>query len=276
MKKVLNLHRKNTENIGDLVCAPYRYFPELLGSETRDFLGFSQKETPERDDRVAFHETFQQADVIVVGGGGLLEIDFFEPAHVYLRERKAPHHKVVLWGAGHNEWRIEDWRKLKKQFTFDASPFDLIGVRDFNHSHEWVPCVSCMHEAFDRRREITRAVGVYAHAATMKKEAFRKQLPEHIETIDNSSPLDVALDFIGSSELVLTDSYHGAYWAVLMGRKVVAFPTSSKFYDMRHPVPLCAPEDWERSSLLARTYDNALFECRAATRSFAEKVADLL
>lgn len=33
--------------------------------------------------------------------------------------------------------------------------------------------------------------------------------------------LETAVSFLGSSEVVLTTSYHGLYWATLLGRKVI-------------------------------------------------------
>lgn len=272
---ILNLHRKNTANIGDLMCAPYLFFPELLGTNSMEILGFRAGDEPIRDRRVLFNETFAQADLIVVGGGGLLEIDFFAPFFEYLKANKK-RQKAVIWGAGHNNWQIGDWRKLKSEYTFDASLFDLIGTRDSNTRFDWVPCVSCMSEQFDKPHSISRSIGVYAHAATLKNEAFRKRLPSDFDMIDNSSSFEDAIEFLGSSELVLTDSFHGAYWATLLGRRVVCFPSSSKFYDLKHAVPFCAPEDWQRFSRLSQVYPEALDESRDQNKLFAERVAGLL
>ncbi len=239
-----------------------------------EILGFRAADEPIRDRRVLFNETFAQADLIVVGGGGLLEIDFFAPFFEYLKTNKK-RQKVVIWGAGHNNWQIGDWRRLKSEYTFDASLFDLIGTRDANTRFDWVPCVSCMSGHFDKPRSISRSIGVYAHAATLKNETFRKRLPSDFDMIDNSSSFEDAIEFLGSSDLVLTDSFHGAYWATLLGRRVVCFPSSSKFYDLKHAVPFCAPEDWQRFSRLSQVYSEALDECRDQNKLFAERVAGL-
>lgn len=273
---VLNLHRTRTDNIGDLVCAPYLYFPEILGTDAREILSFHQGTEPDRPARVAFNEAFAAARTVVIGGGGLLEIDFFAPAFAYLAEKKQPHHRYVLWGAGHNNWAIGDWRRMRQPHGFDRDLFDLAGVRDFDQGLPWVPCVSCMSPLFDQSYVIRREIGLYVHTGTVNNPAFRRRLPEGIEMIDNSSRLDEAIRFMGESELVLTDSFHGAYWATLLGRKVVAFPSSSKFYSFKHALPLCAPEDWRRYSRLAQVYPEALTECRQANLDFAARVADLI
>jgi exopolysaccharide biosynthesis predicted pyruvyltransferase EpsI len=80
--------------------------------------------------------------------------------------------------------------------------------------------------------------------------------------------------FLGSAETVVTSSYHGAYWASLLGRRVVGIPTSSKFYGLKHAIPLCTIEDWPRFEKLARSYPEALDDCRSANIAFAEKVKD--
>lgn len=274
--KILNLHRRKTKNVGDLLCAPHLYFPELLGADAREILGFRVADEPDRGARLAFKDAFAEADMIFVGGGGLLEIDFFQPFFKFLADNKRSNQKVVLWGAGHNSWKLGDWRHLKQSYSFESGLFDLIGVRDSDHHYPWVPCVSCMDTTFDAPAEITREVGVYAHSGTLRNETLKKKLPTGLDILDNSSNFSEALEFIGSCELVLTDSFHGAYWATLLGRRVIAFPSSSKFYDLRHPVPICAPEDWSRFRALARAYPEALPECRAANVAFSERLQEML
>lgn len=275
-KNILNLHRRHTNNIGDLLCAPFLYFPELLGTDARDILGFRSADEPDREVRLAFKGAFAEAEMIVVGGGGLLEIDFFQPFFNFLAENKRSDQKVVLWGAGHNSWQVSDWRHLKQSYSFDSGLFDLIGIRDSDHEYPWVPCVSCMDAAFDAPADIAREVGVYAHVGTLNNEQFRKRLPTGLDILDNASAFPEVIEFLGSCELVLTDSFHGAYWATLLGRKVITFPSSSKFYDLRHPAPICAPEDWVRFRALARSYPEALSECRTANVGFSNQVRELI
>jgi hypothetical protein len=268
---IVNLHRANTTNIGDLMCAPALYFPDLF-SDRLEILGFKADENP--DSQEEWRARFDAASTIVVGGGGLLEIDFFERGLAYLFANKRPEVKTILWGAGHNNWN-GDWRKLKQKLSLDQYPFDLIGVRDYNSSYEWLPCVSCMHPAFDRAPLPTRDVVLYAHADAFKIPHFAERLPKGLPTLDNSASMEDAVEFLASGELVLTDSFHGLYWATLLGRRVIAFPTTSKFYSVKHPAPLCDPSDWKRFEPMAKSYPMALHECREATKAFAARVAAL-
>ncbi|WP_029352621.1 polysaccharide pyruvyl transferase family protein [Bosea sp. 117] len=275
MTKFLNLHRLKTNNIGDLKCAPYLYFDQKIPVIGREILGFMPREVPTQPERREWKERFFEAAVIIVGGGGLLELDFFMPGLTYIFQNKRQETKVVVWGAGHNDWKLGDWRHLKRKYHFEGLPFDLIGVRDHGHPYEWVPCVSCMDPIFDRKFEVKHPIVMYAHEGTYRNENLRKTLPQDVPLLTNSADFETAITFLGEAELVLTDSFHGAYWATLMGRKVIAFPSSSKFYDYKHPVPLCDPTDWQRFQRMATSYPEALEECRSANTTFADKVAAL-
>ncbi len=265
-----------TQNIGDLVCAPYLYFPDLLGNSSADVVGFHQGSQPERQKRIEFHNDFQEADILVYGGGGLLENDFFTIMFDYLSENKKDNQKIILWGAGHNNWELTDWRHMKQSYTFRQDLFDLLGVRDYKNNLNWVPCVSCMSTLLDKPYLIKRDVGIYMHYGTYTNSKYKNLLPQGFEYLHNSSPMNEVIDFLGETELILTDSFHGAYWATILGRKVVAFPTSSKFYSFKHSVPLCNPEDWKIYSRLSQVYPEAKSECRQANIDFANLVRDFI
>ncbi len=241
-----------------------------------EFLGFRPGETPDRDKRIAWREQVTGANGIILGGGGLLSIDFFEPGFKHLFEIRKKHQKLIIWGAGHNSWQVGDWRHLKQKVNIASDQFDLIGIRDDNQPFEWVPCVSCMDPLFEEKFSPTEDVALYAHAGTVNNPALRKLLPQGLPTLFNSASFEEAINFIAKADILLTDSYHGVYWATLLGRRVIAFPSSSKFYDLRHPVPLCDPSDWKRYTRIAISYPEALSECRAANQQFARRVADLV
>ena len=80
------------------------------------------------------------------------------------------------------------------------------------------------------------------------------------------------INFLGSAELVITNSYHGAYWATLLKRKVVVMqPFSSKFLGFRHPLVVANNFDITDIKNLP-VYPNALKEAREANSKFAKKV----
>jgi len=159
------------------------------------------------------------ADVYIVGGGG-------SP-----RTMRYPLPGVqIAWGLGmtHRREQLKD--------------FALIGTRDREvPGTDWVPCVSCMSPLFDEEYPITGAAVPYYCG------------------IHNIGTLDEALRQIGSGETVVTDSYHGAYWAMLLGRKIILRPGKrtdhAKFYQIE---------------------DATLDECREANVRFDAKVRTTL
>jgi hypothetical protein len=273
---IINYHRLKTDNIGDRSCAPALWFPELTGAIRDEIMGLNQFENPEPADRLAWKARVADADLLIVGGGGLLEIDFFRAGLRYIAEHRKPGSKLVLWGAGHNTWQLRDWRGMKHALEIDDYGFDLIGVRDYECGYDWVPCASCMAPELDQPTDPVFDVVMYAHVETLRDARFARQLPSGLPMLDNSAPFEQVIPFLTSGDLVLTDSFHGMYWATLLGRRVVAFPSSSKFYSVKHPVPLCDPTDWQRFAPLARTYPDALEECRDSNRAFADRVLGLL
>jgi len=74
---------------------------------------------------------------------------------------------------------------------------------------------------------------------------------------------------------VVTNSYHGAYWATLLGRRVVAIPNMSKMYRFKHAPVIGRAQDWRKLAALAVAYPEALAECRAANLAFFADVAAL-
>lgn len=268
----INLHRAITNNIGDIVCAPSLWFDELSKTKRIEILGFNSSEIQSASERKIWKNMVSEADTIIVGGGGLIEIDFFKQGIKYISKNRKKGSKLVLWGAGHNNWKIRDWREIKQKISLDDYNFDKIGVRDYNSGYRWVPCASCMSPLFDKEYEIKENIVMYAHFDTLKNKDLSESLPKGMPTLDNHADFETVIPFLGSGDLVLTDSFHGMYWATLLGRRVIAFPSSSKFYSARHPVPLCDPTDWMRFRKLANYYPEAIYQCREENLKFSQEV----
>jgi hypothetical protein len=273
---ILNLHRKKTENIGDLICAPALYFDNLKDAITMDILGWHQGDEPDRDKRIKWKEYFDRAESVIIGGGGLLEIEFFRKAIEYIESNKKEKTKLIMWGAGHNNWEIGDWRKIKQKVSLNSDKYSLIGIRDYAQKYRWVPCSSCMHKLFNINFKVTHDVVLYAHAATIKNQSLRKTLPVDLPVLHNSSKFEDVINFLGSGDLILTDSFHGAYWGTLLGKKVISFASSSKFYDLKHAVPLATPQDWKRFIRMTVKYNEALSECRLQNINYHSDVSNII
>lgn len=238
-----NYHYSATYNVGDRNCAPVQYFPEL--GVTKDM-------------RIA--SNYKNS---IIGGGGLLYYDL-APIVKNIIERSE---KSVIWGLGSNSYDINDL-SYPKEFR----KCDLVGVRDYKTDYEWVPCASCLSDSFDWLYEEKHSFVVYRHIC--KGQDFGHRYPSMGNGEKN---LHDVIKFLGSGNCVITDTYHGVYWATLLGKKVLCLnPFSSRFNFMRHPPTFIKSIDDVKAAYNdANSYPTALFECRTANNQFHNKVKAL-
>jgi hypothetical protein len=249
---MLCISRWDRHNIGDIKAAPREYFDFL-----RDFKHIDIKEDFGR------HNVDLASKLVVVGGGGIL---YFNREMERLGASRGS--TLICWGAGHNTHGSDQIGRIDL-----LDRFALVGIRDFGYGYEWVPCVSCMDPAFDRAYPIAHDVVIYEHRwfSGFDNDAS-------IPRLNNScTHFGKVIAFLGSAETVVTTSYHGAYWATLLGRKaLVVDPFSTKFYGFKHRPVLCSSAEWRHALERACVYPEALAECRAANQAFAERVAEVV
>ncbi|MEA5513660.1 polysaccharide pyruvyl transferase family protein [Nodularia sp. UHCC 0506] len=287
MKSIINYHVIDHTNIGDLFSAPTKYFT---------FPGYSVEQA---DIRTINIDEIRDKHIIV-GGGGLLYSPFL-PALTKLMETKS-HTKLIAWGIGQQIYGSSfDLQKLQNfDYSQYLSNFDLVGIRDFNYKYNWVPCPSCMHPEFDKKREIKHEFVVFSH------KKFQIKIGNFPQMTNNNQNLEEILDFLGSGETILTSSYHGAYWGTLLGRKVLSFPFSSKFYTLKHPPGIfpiskwlqqkiklslfkktlwefsyknkfsCQTDGWQDALKLCRTYPESLQENRVNNHNYYSEILNIL
>lgn len=249
---VVSVYRIDPNNIGDMRSAPALYFPFLAG-ESLDLEVLDERSVGAVDGKF-----------VVVGGSGCVDFDGYAQKVAAVGGRRAA--GKVAWGCGTNtRGAFPDYGSL--------AGYDLVGVRDWGLPLRWVPCASCMDPLFDEVRDepaVFPVVG-YFHSGFAR---LNLGVPE----MDNSTrDFGKALRHIASGEVVVTNSYHGAYWATLLGRSVVVVaPWSSKFFCFRHPPVMTAWEDVGTAVCRAVCYLDALRECREANMAFAEDVRGLM
>lgn len=249
--KISFVHLKNTPNIGDQVCAPYLYFP---------FPNFEVHDIRQKNNII-------KSDIVVFGGGAI------EP---YLKmENNALNYflanKKVVWGIGSSR------SNLIENPRFNIPNLDLVGLREWaRKGGDYVPCVSCMSSLFDKYKDarITRQIGLYAHAVK-KPEIYNffKNIPK----LDNRVPFEEAIKFIATSEIVITNSFHGTYWSLLLGKKVMCIPFSSKFYGFKSRPLYTTFENWEHDiHKRIPYYPEYLEESRQYNNNFYKRLLNLL
>ncbi len=268
-KDVVNVHRLDPTNAGDFYCAPHHYF-EVLKGKSLDIFDYKKEDK-------AVRENWSQSitdNALVIGGGGLLCLPAFSRQMKLFEKLKSRGKKTVIWGAGHNSINRLRFGNIKR-YNVDTSSFGLVGVRDYSMKEEWVPCVSCLHPLFDEVRDEKRELGVIFHKKTLHNKTAVDTFRD-IPSLANSAPFEEIVTFIKESRTIVTSSYHAMYWAILLGKKVVVFPSSSKFFDFKYPPVISHISRYQSDLKKAQSYSGVLEECRGINREFAGKVFDYL
>lgn len=180
----------------------------------------------------------------------------------------------ILWGAGHNS-RDTNEDSYTVNYPAYLNQFHLVGVRDWDTDYRWVPCASCMHPAFDKEYEIKNEIVWFEHKKKMIDGKWIDTIPAP-RMVNVGQNMEQVIEFLGSGETVVTNSYHGVYWATLLNRKVVCIPWGSKFGMFKHPPTMATQSNWQDKVGLAVSYKSALNECRNANQEFYNDVLNLI
>ncbi|MGQ8337729.1 polysaccharide pyruvyl transferase family protein [Sunxiuqinia sp. A32] len=263
---IINIHRINTQNSGDLKSAPYLYFNELNQYQKLDILNYQSYNFL---NTISWTKKVTKNDIIL-GGGGLLDRPSFSHSIEMMNLLVKKGRKVALWGVGHNNPSY----KVSQLFYKQIQNFKLVGLRDYQiKGTEWVPCVSCMNSIFDQNFDTKQDIGIIEHEHIKLSGNQLNGFPR----IQNNSSFEQIISFIGSVEMLITNSYHAMYWAMLMKKKVVVIPNSSKMFSFKYKVPTSDDgADALRLLKKAPVYDELLDECRQINNKFSEKVFDYM
>ncbi|WP_141675490.1 polysaccharide pyruvyl transferase family protein [Formosa haliotis] len=266
---VVNIYRKDENNIGDFYCAPHLYFDELK-NKSLDIFDYKSSNPEVR-------EHFIQSvnnNALIIGGGGLLKRSSFKQQLKTFETLAKRGKKSVLWGIGHNDKNKSNFGKTVP-YEIDTSAFGLVGVRDYNRAESFVPCVSCMHPIFDQHYSNSQEIGLVFHKNSIKNKSLLKTLSHYPYTC-NTKDLDNMISFIGASETVVTDSYHAMYWAMLLEKKIIVIPNSTKFFNFKYKPEFSTFNEFETRVKKAPRYTGLLEECRALNIQFSNRVFNYL
>ena len=253
----LNSHFYHVQNTGDLESTPIRYFDSLCQFKEIDWW----------DMDVNGYKFLKSKDTVLFGGGLLNELDLKK---FFFRNTIC---KKIAWGIGLLQ-------SQKYEYLFSA--FDLIGLRDFNRPEIdnkkvfYVPCVSCMSQLFDNKHEQKYRLCFYAHKLKTPSDIIEKFKEKNIPILDNEAPFEEVIPFLAQSEYVITNSYHGTYWATLLGKKVLCVPFNDKFYGFKYAPIYTTFDTYETDKDKAIYYPRALNEAREINLAFYEKVKKII
>lgn len=238
-------HLRGTGNVGDDACCPAAYFD--FGETVVQ--GYGQPMPPAR---------------LAIFGGGQT---FRQAAQGVILDSPAARHRVV-WGVGITA-------RQARSFDFDLmrGSAALVGsrVKD-TPGCDFVPCVSAMSPRLDTPSPARVPVVLFWHAG--KSDALAR--PAHVPARSNQGvTLAQAIEFLAMGETVVTNSYHGTFWAMCLGRKVLCLPFSDKFDGFLDAPATAAPEDWPDNLHRARRHGETLGHARSANRGFHDRVMNL-
>ena len=241
-------------NIGDISCSPLDYFPEFQKCfncyvHTLKNINYS---------------LINSDDFVIIGGGGLFECnENYQNSIIRLLSMPV---KVIAWGVGHNLHSEGSPFYNDAINEIDYGKFFVLTTRDYEFKGQrFMPCVSCMMKGLDRNLPIKRRIGIVEHHDIPINEF-------DFEKCSNSDSIEKVLDFIASSEIIISNTYHCSYWATLMKRKVIIYkPFSSKFLFFKYK-PVIYSGDLEADIAKSKVYPLALEEFRRMNVSFAEEI----
>ncbi|WP_424494503.1 polysaccharide pyruvyl transferase family protein [Salinimicrobium sp. GXAS 041] len=266
---VVNIHRIDSKNVGDFYCAPHLYFKSLHDKK----LDIFDYKIPDKKVTENWINTISH-NALIIGGGGILNRGSFQKQMKLFESLSYKNKKMVIWGAGHNSKDRKDFGKILN-YTIDINRFGLVGTRDYKASNTWVPCVSCLNPVFNEVYNSSQEIGVIFHKKTMKNKSITSKFKD-FPTTSNTTNLESLIEFIGNSETIITDSYHAMYWAILLEKKVVVIPNSSKFFDFKYQPIFSRFETCIEDVKKARTYSGVLEECKEINLKFAQKAFEYL
>lgn len=247
------------DNTGDLSCGPELYFPQFNEKFRCVFHTIKQIE----------YRAIQRDDWVILGGGGLLDCSV--SYSLAINQVLDCCDNVVGWGLGHNRSYKGNLHYVEKLPRIEYEKFRLFTTRDWGYNNElrYCPCVSCMLPQLSSSYKVKRRIGVISHHLFRIKEFTA-------EECTNSFPVEELLCFIGESDIIITNAYHCAYWATLMGKKVILYqPFSNRFQYFKY-APVIYSGDLEADIQHAQNHPHALEECRAINQSLFQEIRELI
>lgn len=209
------IHRVDKNNLGDYYSSPYHYY-DFTDFETHvhDIGQFKRNKNLKK----------LEDGIIVIGGGGLLN------RHSFKAFGKIMHldNPKVIWGIGFHDKACKTLRLFNKS--------DMCGIRDFIKEERYLPCASCKLGGLDKYNIIdSEKIVFYSHFQYKIRNVNAKY--SHYDT-HSFNLIDDLLKFLGDSKIVVTSSYHGAYWAQLMNKKVILVPWGSEKFHYFKNTPI--------------------------------------
>jgi len=234
------------DHIGDLYSAPEYYFPNIQTNMVGTvYLGWIKTNWEEDGEvSVQFNENvtdqiqqlIRNDTIIIVSGGAMLNVHWQWDAMLEDVSSQFADNLIVLWSAGLNcddsEMFALDGKTCLTNFKYTREypwelvnfldNFDLVRLRDRvgDSPHPTLLDATCLMPELKERFEISRRVGLYGYYDCPEFIEENTNLAAHVLHEDQNN-VQAIIKFIGESEVIVTGTYHGLYWSLLLGKKVV-------------------------------------------------------
>lgn len=252
------INRVDDANCGDSMVCPLLYYYDY----------FKHYHIKRHDQRFVDFNSISPNDVVIIGGGGIL--DYAEFTNRIINRVLDTGAAVIAWSPGTNT-HYNQKAVIKTKIAYER--FALATIRDFNNPFgvEFLPDVTCNHHGLKKKYTIRRKYGIARH-----KDYPIRGLDYPF--ITNDKDVNEILQFIGESEIVISNSFHMIYWAILMGKKTIcADPFSTRFYSYQYKPTYyhSDKDDLQECVQRAKTY-NVLDECIEANTAFFQRVKAII
>lgn len=303
--RFLVAHRADYNNVGDMASNPLQYFlkpeeyqvvdvanltataypddvPVIVGGGGligNDFFGDFHSAFTRGSDKTQLEDLWNNSWILANQKYQELHKQFQQEYHdlikKYLDKLEYTKRPKFIWGAGHNggdpdiEFRDIKWPKT-------ISEYSLVGMRDHNPASrfQYVPCASCLHPALRKKYPVKNEVIIFEHKKQLIKDFGSDSIPRFV---NSGSNIEQTIELLGSSNIILTNSYHGAYWGTLLEKRVVLIGGmwSSKFKWLKYPPAVAGKkETWHDVIDEAKIYNGCLNEAVEINERFWKKVQE--
>ena len=255
--KVVEMHCHDPTNIGDVYSSPFEHFPLLRQLRTTSVDMEPAGCSPVVQPRGTLKALANNRTLFIIGGGGLIAPNgggFSEATRT-----ACTHALCIIWSIGTNSrfnnhgdlrrYELNSKAANAKRLMSDyraishvgRPPQKLPGVllaagRDFGVQlpEPWVPLMDascmlrleCMGKHPNSRN--TPRLSYYLHKDWAAQYLDLDNVTDLSgpRMLNSESNIDTVLNFLCATDVLVTTSYHGAYWAALMGKRVVALNTA--------------------------------------------------
>lgn len=217
--RLFHVHRMDPKNIGDMLASPLNYLPDLKRHVTKTF------DIYESADRNIMEHNISREDVVIIGGGGLLNC--LNGWNRHIRQYCATA-KCILWSVGRN---LHTGTSLAREITADELKRVSItfNTRDSTElkAKRTLLDTTCLHPVFDEPcGSEGEGHGYYMH------KSFRGGKSGTDVMYNNVTSIKKVKAFMCRFQTVTTSSYHGLLWSFYLGRKVKVMNTFSEKFKL--------------------------------------------